>query len=211
MGCVGSITLDTPHGAMAITALGPSQASALTRAALLAEYIAGDPTMMAMLPRNTISAIAAIKRLSTAAMMGPEEFQEAWQELRGPGQERLARALHIEQVSEEVGILPLVLLAAKYGPTIANAAHKLYKERQAAKKKAKEEAAKGGKVEDLGLFLDKYSPSHIAANFLKKTVKRAISKKRPAPRRRVEPQPEPEYDQEQDEDALEQSYDDGAQ
>jgi len=46
----------------------------------------------------------------------------------------------IDDGSEEVGILPLALLAAKYGPGLASAAHRVYKARKA-KQKAKAERA----------------------------------------------------------------------
>jgi hypothetical protein len=130
--------------AVTVTARGASATEALARAALVAEQIANDDIMMAVLPERSIAAIAAVKRLSLAAAEGPDALRDAWSEMRGPGRDRIARVLARETMHEsaceEVGFLPFAALAAKYGPGIAKAAYKKIsskvKERRAKKARA---------------------------------------------------------------------------
>jgi len=150
-GYVGSIAAAAPGvpGVVRVSAIGASRADALANAALLAERIASDPVMAAILPPGTANAIKAAKGLAAAAIRGPRTLRRFWGGLRGNGERRLAKALHVEssQVAE-VGLLPIAVLAAKYGPSVAKRAHKLYRERKRMRADAKRARAERARASE---------------------------------------------------------------
>lgn len=162
--CIGSIELATViPGKVVAACVGDDKADALKKAAVLAERIASDPVMRALLPADALPAIRAARALATAAQAGSAPLRSLWGRLRGPGKRRLAKALHVEAVGYEdalsggnwipsyqagqegpdaidLGAFPLfAAAAAKYGPDAARKLQKLYKARkrkQAAKRAA---------------------------------------------------------------------------
>lgn len=162
--CIGSIELPTViPGKVVAACVGDDKADALKKASVLAERIASDPVMRALLPADALPAIRAARALATAAQAGSAPLRALWGRLRGPGKRRLAKALHTEAVGYEdglsgggwipsygagqdgpdnidVGAFPLfAAAAAKYGPGAARKLAKLYKARkrkQAAKRAA---------------------------------------------------------------------------
>jgi hypothetical protein len=144
-GCIGSISIPLEGcGVLSLAAVGDDRADALGKAALLAERVADDPVMRALMPPQAQASSDAARSLASAAKRGGGPLRRAFSLLRGPGARRLAASLVREAAKRqaaksEVGILPFALLAAKYGPGIAKAAHKAYKarkKRKAAKRKA---------------------------------------------------------------------------
>lgn len=103
--CVGAIDIEIPGGPghMRVAAVGDDRADALGRAALIAERIASDPVMRALMPPQAIVAIKAAKGLSAAAKRGSHVLRHFWGQLRGPGKKRLASVLHAEAVKREQG------------------------------------------------------------------------------------------------------------
>ena len=69
------------------------KAAALHKAAMIAERIANDPIMRAILPPGTGAAIFAIKKLGAAGRLGLPALRGIWGSLHGPGKKRLALAL----------------------------------------------------------------------------------------------------------------------
>jgi hypothetical protein len=162
--CIGSIELPTViPGKVVAAAVGDDKADALKKAAVIAERIASDPVMQALLPPQALPAIRAARALATAAQAGSAPLRSLWARLRGPGKRRLAKALHTEAVGYEdelaggnwipsswagqegpedieLGAFPLfAAVAAKYGPAAARKLQKAYKARkrkQAAKRAA---------------------------------------------------------------------------
>jgi hypothetical protein len=171
--CIGSIEIPTMvPGKVVAACVGDDRADALKKASVLAERIATDPVMQALMPPQALPAIRAARALATAAQAGPGPLRSLWGRLRGPGKQRLARALHAEAVDLEraeraveggnwvpgywagqegpdgieLGFAPFAILAAKYGPVAAKAMVKAYKARKrrkaAAKAKARAQAAR---------------------------------------------------------------------
>lgn len=103
-GCtVGAIDFEVPGapGRISVAAVGDDKADALGRAALVAERIASDPIMAALLPPQAAVAIKVAKGLSAAAKRGAPYIRHFWRKLRGPGKKRLAKVLHKEAVQRE--------------------------------------------------------------------------------------------------------------
>lgn len=108
---VGSLTLGAPgcggvgdtdgDGVIAVGAFGSSQADALHKAALIAERIANDPIISAILPPQARTAIIATKKLAGAAKRGSRFFRQMWKRYQGPGIKRVAKALHDEAMRAE--------------------------------------------------------------------------------------------------------------
>lgn len=69
------------------------KAAALHKAAMIAERIANDPVMRAIMPPGTGAAILAIKKLGAAGRVGLPALKSIWHSLHGPGKKRLALAL----------------------------------------------------------------------------------------------------------------------
>jgi hypothetical protein len=219
-GFVGAVEVQTGAfpGALRAVARGATKAQALRRAASLAERVASDPVMRAIMPAQALAAITAAKNLAAAAQDGPKSLASAIDNLSSPAAARLATVLARETLArsqrgampededededdladvgawwnpithtkktfsvlkklspthriakkllklrkrskgggdegdegdegegddvegvdiEGVGFIPLVMLAAKYGPDIAKKAKALYE----ARKKAKAAAA----------------------------------------------------------------------
>jgi hypothetical protein len=93
--CVGALEIPL-HGApgrMRIEAVGEDRADAIGRAALVAERIANDPIMSALMPPQAKLAIVAAKGLAAAAKRGLPVLKSFWGKLHGPGKQRLAQAL----------------------------------------------------------------------------------------------------------------------
>jgi hypothetical protein len=135
---VGAIEFDVPDapGRLTVAAVGEDKADALAKAALLAERITSDPVMASMMPPEAASALRTAKGLAAAAKRGLPTLQRAWGMLRGPGKRQLARVLAEDMAKrEEVGIAPLAIFAAKYGPGAARKAAAMYKARKARKRK----------------------------------------------------------------------------
>ena len=83
------------------SAMGSSKAAALGNAALLAERIASDPVLQALMPPQAMAAIAAAKGLAGAAKLGTGALKSFWGKLHGPGKKRVAAALHEEAARAE--------------------------------------------------------------------------------------------------------------
>lgn len=108
-GCVGAIDMPSAApGRVSVVASGNSKAEALARAALIAERIASDPVMSALLPPGALPAIKAAKVLASAANRGPHALRSLMRRIRGPGKLRLAEVLHVEatEADREVGWNP---------------------------------------------------------------------------------------------------------
>lgn len=103
LGCPGADGVGDMDGNAVITvgAFGSSQADALHKAALIAERIANDPIMAAILPPQARAAIVATKKLASAAKRGSRFFRHMWKRFNGPGIQRVARALHDEAMKNE--------------------------------------------------------------------------------------------------------------
>lgn len=169
-GCVGSIEIPTAlPGRVVAQAKGADKADALLKASVLAQRIASDPLVNALLPASALANIRAARMLARAAQAGPAPLRRLWSRLRGPGKRRLAAALHHEAVqletpdvgaggwipaywagqegpdNIEVGIGPLAIFAAKYaakyGPQAARLAVAKIKARQRRKAAARRRAA----------------------------------------------------------------------
>ena len=144
---VGAICLPLEGcGTLTIAALGDDRADALGKAALLAERVVDDPILRSLMPPSAQAAVDTARDLAVASKRGRGPLRAVFASLRGPGARRLAMALAREQAKRsaatgEVGILPLAILAAKYGPGVARAAHKAYKEKQARKRRKRAAAA----------------------------------------------------------------------
>jgi len=152
---LGSVEMRTSvPGAVVAAAVGEDMTEALSKAALVAERIASDPVMRALMPPEMEPAIQAAKALAAAARRGPTALRSFMRSLRGPGARRLAATLHTEVSGsnrgdwilarygdwdrwsdEQLGVLP-ALLVAKYGPggyraaRKAKAAHSMRKRRR---------------------------------------------------------------------------------
>lgn len=100
-GCVGSLTIPTEVGSLSVAVVGDSRADALGKAALIAERIATDPVMSALMPPQALAAIKAAKGLAAAAKRGTRVLRSFWGRIHGPGKKRLAEALHEEAAKEE--------------------------------------------------------------------------------------------------------------
>lgn len=218
-GYVGCVEVETGAfpGKLMSVAKGITKAQALRRAASLAERVAQDPVMRAIMPEAALSAIQTAKTLAAAAQEGPRTLAAYLDGVHTPEAARLASVLaketarkatrevmpeeddeeyeatdegevgawwnpishtkfafkmakklspthqlakrviamrkrarrggdntseeyddgEDEPAAEDVGFLPLMVLAAKYGPQAASMAKKLYLKRQAEKAKRK--------------------------------------------------------------------------
>jgi hypothetical protein len=100
--CLGAIEIPTSMpGIVCASAVGDDRADALAKAALVAERIASDPVMAALMPPQAMAAIKAAKGLAAAAKMGSGTLRSLWGSLRGPGKQRLAKVLLAEAKSKE--------------------------------------------------------------------------------------------------------------
>lgn len=93
---IGALEIPTDIGSLTIATVGGSKADALMRAGTIAQRIADDPVMSALIPPQAHTAIAAAKALSVAAKKGPKALKGLWGKLKGAGKKRLAEALHSE-------------------------------------------------------------------------------------------------------------------
>lgn len=93
---IGALDLPTDVGSLSVRAVGDSKADALVRAAAIADRIAQDPVMSALLPPQATAAIAASKALGVAAKRGLPHLKKVWRSLRGEGKKRLAAVLATE-------------------------------------------------------------------------------------------------------------------
>lgn len=100
-GCVGALDIPTHVGKLTVAAVGDDRADALAKASLIAERIASDPILRAIMPPQAAAAIKAAKGLAAAAKRGPRVLRHFWGRIRGPGKKRLAEALHTEAVKAE--------------------------------------------------------------------------------------------------------------
>lgn len=181
-GCVGAIEIPTSGvpGRVVVASLGDDKADALLKASVLAQRIASDPLVNALLPPNAMANIRAARALARAAQAGPAPLRRLWSRLRGPGKQRLAQALHKEAAQVEtaaccgpsdcgvsggsyipsywagqegpddieVGIAPLAIFAAKYGPDAARLVAKKLKQRKARKAAARRRAAAAARARE---------------------------------------------------------------
>ncbi len=97
-GYLGTITVPTylageRLGAVTTAGVGWFPADALAAAAHVAERIADDPIVKAIMPPQATAAIAVVKALSQAAQQGPKALQQTYDQVKGPGKARLANAL----------------------------------------------------------------------------------------------------------------------
>lgn len=169
--CIGSIEIPTVvPGKVVAACIGDDKADALQKAAVLAERIASDPVMQALMPPGALPAIRAARALASAAQAGSAPLRSLWGKLRGPGKRRLAKVLHAEAVKhervadvgggnwipaywagqegptgidlgdDELGIAPLAIIAAKYGPAAAKKAAEYLKARKRKKAAARAKA-----------------------------------------------------------------------
>lgn len=100
-GCVGALDIPTHVGRLTVAAVGDDRADALAKAALIAERIASDPILRAIMPPQAAAAIKAAKGLAAAAQRGTRTLRHFWRRIRGPGKKRLAEALHKEAARAE--------------------------------------------------------------------------------------------------------------
>ena len=137
-----------PHapGRVTVAAVGEDKADALGKAALIAERIANDPIMSALMPPQARAAIVVAKGLAASAKRGSKYVKHFWRKLRGPGKKRLAKVLHSEAAAKEqaevAGIRSLVKKAVKYGTPQGWA----YMAGKKALKKIRKRKAKGGRA-----------------------------------------------------------------
>ena len=94
---LGAVEFDTYDGPITVGASGESQADALANAAGLAESIASNPVLQALLPPGTLLAIRSARTLGKAARAGGSALKGALSRLRGPGKRRLGRQLAKEE------------------------------------------------------------------------------------------------------------------
>lgn len=95
-GCVGALDIPTHVGKLTVAAVGDDKADALAKASLIAERIASDPILRAIMPPQAAVAIKAAKGLAAAAKRGPRVLRHFWGRIRGAGKRRLAAALHAD-------------------------------------------------------------------------------------------------------------------
>lgn len=102
-GYLGEVDMpcDQLPGRVKAIAVGDSRADALANAALVAERIANDPVMQALMPPQALAAIQAAKGLASAAKQGSQVLKGFWHKLHGPGKKRLAKVLHDEARERE--------------------------------------------------------------------------------------------------------------
>jgi hypothetical protein len=101
VGCVDMPAYAHTPGRIQAMAVGDTRADALKNAALVAERIANDPVLSALMPPQAMAAIKAAKGLASAAQQGSHVLKSFWHSLHGPGKKRLAKALHDEAVDQE--------------------------------------------------------------------------------------------------------------
>lgn len=93
---IGALEIPTDIGSLTIATVGGTKADALMRAGTIAQRIAEDPVMSALIPPQAHTAIVAAKALSVAAKRGPKALKSLWGKLKGAGKKRLAEALQAE-------------------------------------------------------------------------------------------------------------------
>ncbi len=93
---VGACHIPTSMGVITVAGIGDSRTEAIAKAALVAEKIASDPVLSAILPPGTLAAIKATKGLAAASALGIRHLRSFWRGLRGPGKKRLAEALAVD-------------------------------------------------------------------------------------------------------------------
>ncbi len=79
---------DDGDAVISVSGVGWSFGSALRKATSIAKHITDDPIVRAILPPQARVALAAARRLSTAAKHGRAELKEAWKSLPPELQER---------------------------------------------------------------------------------------------------------------------------
>lgn len=128
-------------GCVSAIAVGETKAEALGKAALLAERIANDPVMSALIPPQATAAIATAKTLAAAARRGPATVRRVWRGLRGRGKRKLAQVLHTEAVSAlETGALETGSLFGKLRKRVMR---KKMRAKQRTREQAREESDEG--------------------------------------------------------------------
>jgi len=121
--CIAVVTFALPSigGQATVAGIGKDKADALARATSVAHRIVGDPVIGALTPEQTHAAITAARGLAAAAQRGLPTLRHFWGRIQGQGKKRLARTLMEEaakrESAEDVGFLPIALIAAKYGPS----------------------------------------------------------------------------------------------
>lgn len=193
---VGAVGIDCNGvpGRITATAVGDTAADALSKASVIAERIASDPVMARIVPPQAMAALQVTKGLAAAARQGLPTLRRAFSML-SPKSRGLAAHLAHDVADRnnahigELGFLPLVMLAAKYGPGAAKLAQKAYlarkarnaargiKESEAEANAAQEAAAaaaadNGGEevedVGDLGAWWNPVTHTKMTINALKK-------------------------------------------
>jgi cytochrome c551/c552 len=104
---IGACHLPTSAGGViTVAGIGDSRTEALANAARIAERIASDPVLSAVLPPQALPAIKAVKGLAAASKLGPRALRAVWSRLSGPGKQRLAAALAEDHGGAEVAWHP---------------------------------------------------------------------------------------------------------
>ena len=103
---VATVGLDcgSVPGRIYASAVGDTSAAALSKAASIAEQIASDPTVQALIPPQALAAIKVAKKLASYARRGPRMLRRAWGFL-SPKSKRLAKELvkEVAPSTEDVG------------------------------------------------------------------------------------------------------------
>lgn len=91
---IGSLGFDVENapGRVTVTGVGNTKATALAKAATLAERVVSDPVMRALIPPQAMAAVRVTKGLAAAARQGPRVLRRAWG-LLSPKSKRLAASL----------------------------------------------------------------------------------------------------------------------
>lgn len=100
---IGACHIPTAGGVITVAGIGDSKTEALAKAALLAERIASDPVLSAVLPPGTLAAIRVTKGLAAASAHGVRTLRSFWSRLQGPGKQRLANALATDHGVSDLG------------------------------------------------------------------------------------------------------------
>jgi hypothetical protein len=126
---VGELSFDMPGapGKLVLAAVGEDKADALMKAAAMADRIASDPVISALLPPQAKLAILAAKKLGAAAQAGAPILKALWRSIKGPGKKRLATVLvreaerrdAVADVAGELGISWKQAAAFAVNPFIA--------------------------------------------------------------------------------------------
>lgn len=100
---IGACHIPTAGGVITVAGIGDSKTEALAKAALIAERIATDPVLSAVLPPGTLAAIRVTKGLAAASAQGVRTLHSFWKRLQGPGKQRLANALATDHGVSDLG------------------------------------------------------------------------------------------------------------